>query len=260
MEDVKVLTTDNVEHETPVKSEEDVLMQSLIREFPNAVADIMETISTLKKDAVMVDVEKMTVHYLQSKLDGLRAARGRLVIPKAESPLMLMRNLAYLDKLAASELEYEMVQAYLVDYHRIFGKELELTEPELWIAEEDFTEYMDLREKCSPSHLKNGNFPLSLQYLLSRPRALAVGTSFQEFVKAGVDKVNFKEEERLIKYIRYNENQKRRRNGEVMLHDLYFKEYKAKLAEKKKIIAQLDADIEYLRDKYRTQKIIDLGE
>ena len=49
MEDVKVLTTDNVEHETSVKSEEDVLMQSLIREFPNAVADIMETISTLKK-------------------------------------------------------------------------------------------------------------------------------------------------------------------------------------------------------------------
>ncbi len=261
MEDVvNVLTTDNVEHETEFKSEEDILMQALIREFPTAVAGVVETIGSLKKDAMMVDVEKMTVDYLKSKLDGLRAKRGRVVMQTAESPLMLMRNLAYLDKLSNADLEFEMVQTYLTDYYRIYGRELELVEPPLWIAEKDFAEYMELRAKCSPSHLKRPNFVLSLQYLMSRPRALAKGTSFKEFVTTGADTVNFKKEEKLISYLKYNRNQKRKRSGEVMLHDLYHKEYKAKLAERKNYLAKINAELEYLRDRYLEQKAIDLGE
>lgn len=258
--EVKVLTTDNVEHETEVKSEEDVLMQALIREFPTAVAEVVEAINALKQDAMMLDVEKMTVDYLKSKLDGLRAKRGRVVMKTAESPLMLMRNLAYLDKLSNADLEYEMVQSYLTDYYRIFGQELALVEPPLWITESDFAEYMKLRAKCSPSHIKRPNFALSLQCLLSRPRALAAGTLFKEFVEEGAESVNFEKEEKLISYLKYNRNQKRKRNGEVMLHDLYHKEYKAKLAERKTIMAKINAELEYLRDRYLEQKAIDLGE
>lgn len=256
MEDtINVVNTDTV-----VKSEEDVLMQELIREFPTAVADVMETIGSLKKDAVMLDVNKMAVDYLQSKLDGLRAKRDRMVMQKAESPLMLMRNLAYLDKLSGANLEYEMVLVYLNDYYRIFERELALVEPELWIEEKDFAEYMELRAKCSPSHLKRADFPLSLQNLMSRPQALAQGTTFKKIVEAGVAHVNFEKEERLIRYLKYNRNQKRKRSGEVMLHDLYHKEYKAKLAERKNYLAKINAELEYLRDRYLEQKEIDLGE
>lgn len=258
--EVNVLTTDNVEHETEVKSEEDVLMQALIREFPTAVAEVVETISNIKKDAIMLDVSKMTVDYLKSKLDGLRVKRGRVVMKTAESPLMLMRNLAYLDKLSQADLEYEMVQTYLTDYYRIFGQELELVEPPLWITEDSFAEYMKLRAKCSPSHIKRPNFVLSLQYLMSRPRALAQGTTFKELVEAGAESVNFEKEEKLISYLKYNRNQKRKRNGEVMLHDLYHKEYKVKLAERKNYLAKINAELEYLRDRYLEQKAIDLGE
>lgn len=258
--EVKVLTTDNVEHETEVKSEEDVLMQALIREFPTAVAEVVETISKIKKDAIMQDVDKITVDYLKSKLDGLRVKRGRVSMQKAESPLMLMRNLAYLDKLSNADLEYEMVQTYLTDYYRIFGQELALVEPPLWITEEAFAEYMKLRAKCSPSHIKRPNFVLSLQYLMSRPRALAAGTLFKELVEEGAASVNFEKEEKLISYLKYNRNQKRKRNGEVMLHDLYHKEYKAKLAERKTIMEKLNAELEVLRDRYLEQKAIDLGE
>lgn len=261
MEDiVNVVTTDNVEHETEFKSEEDVLMQTLIREFPTAVAEVVEAINALKQDAMMLDVEKMTVNYLQSKLDGLRAKRGRVSMQKAESPLMLMRNLAYLDKLSQADLEFEMVQSYLTDYYRIFGQELTLVEPPLWITEEAFAEYKELRAKCSPSHLKRPNFVLSLQYLMSRPRALAAGTTFKEFVTTGSQNVNFEKEEKLISYLKYNRNQKRKRSGEVMLHDLYHKEYKAKLAERKSYLAKINAELEYLRDRYLEQKAIDLGE
>lgn len=261
MEDVvNVVTTDNVEHETVVKSEEDVLMQALIREFPTAVAEVVEAINSLKQDAMMLDVETMTVNYLQSKLDGLRAKRGRVSMQKAESPLMLMRNLAYLDKLSNADLEFEMVQSYLTDYYRIFGQELALVEPPLWITEEAFAEYKELRAKCSPSHIKRPNFVLSLQYLMSRPRALAQGTTFKEFVAAGAESVNFEKEEKLISYLKYNRNQKRKRSGEVMLHDLYHKEYKAKLAERKSYLAKINAELEYLRDRYLEQKAIDLGE
>lgn len=261
MEDVvNVVTTDVVEHTTEFKSEEDVLMQALIREFPNAVAEVVEAINSLKQDAMMVDVEKMTVTYLQSKLDGLRAKRGRLSMQKAESPLMLMRNLAYLDKLSNADLEFEMVQSYLTDYYRIFGQELALVEPPLWITEEAFAEYKELRAKCSPSHIKRPNFVLSLQYLMSRPRALAAGTTFKEFVTTGSQNVNFEKEEKLISYLKYNRNQKRKRSGEVMLHDLYHKEYKAKLAERKSYLAKINAELEYLRDRYLEQKAIDLGE
>nr|DAO81168.1 MAG TPA: hypothetical protein [Caudoviricetes sp.] len=262
MEDVvKMVTTDNeVEDSTVVKTEEDVLMQTLIREFPAAVAEVVETIAGIKKDAGMVDVDKMAVTYLQSKLEGLRVQRGRVSMKQAESPLMLMRNLAYMDKLSASELEFEMVQSYLMDYYRILGKELTLVEPPLWITEADFAAYMELRAKCSPSHLKNASFALSLQYLLSRPRALAQGTTFKGFVETGAGIVDFEQEEKLIRYIKYNADQKRKRDGVVMLHDLYFKEYKAKLAERKAFLANIDAEIEYLRDRYREQKMIDLGE
>lgn len=258
--EVHVLTTDNVEHEIEVKSEEDVLMQALILEFPTAVAEVVETISNIKKDAIMLDVDKITVDYLKSKLDGLRVKRGRVSMQKAESPLMLMRNLAYLDKLSHADLEYEMVQSYLTDYYRIFGQELALVEPPLWITKADFAEYMKLRAKCSPSHLKRPNFALSLQYLMSRPRALAAGTTFKEFVEEGAAGVNFEKEEKLISYLKYNRNQKRKRNGEVMLHDLYHKEYKAKLAERKTIMEKLNAELEVLRDRYLEQKAIDLGE
>lgn len=258
--EVKVLTTDNVEHETEVKSEEDVLMQALIREFPTAVAEVVETISNIKKDAIMLDVDKITVDYLKSKLDGLRVKRGRVSMQKAESPLMLMRNLAYLDKLSNADLEYEMVQTYLNDYCRIYGRELSLVEPALWMDEKDFAKYKELRAKCSPSHLKRPNFVLSLQYLMSRPRALAAGTLFKEFVEEGAQSVNFEKEEKLISYLKYNRNQKRKRNGEVMLHDLYHKEYKAKLAERKSYLAKINAELEYLRDRYLEQKEIDLGE
>lgn len=258
--EVNVLTTDNVEHETEVKSEEDVLMQALIREFPTAVAEVVEAINTLKQDAMMLDVKKMTVDYLKSKLDGLRVKRGCVVMKTAESPLMLMRNLAYLDKLSQADLEFEMVQSYLTDYYRIFGQELALVEPPLWITEADFAEYMKLRAKCSPSHIKRPNFVLSLQYLMSRPRALAAGTLFRELVEAGAAGVNFEKEEKLISYLKYNRNQKRKRNGEVMLHDLYHKEYKAKLAERKTIMEKLNAELEVLRDRYLEQKAIDLGE
>lgn len=257
---VNILTTDIVEHETEVKSEEDVLMQALIREFPTAVAEVVETISNIKKDAIMLDVDKITVDYLKSKLDGLRVKRGRVSMQKAESPLMLMRNLAYLDKLNQADLEFEMVQSYLTDYYRIFGQELALVEPPLWITEADFAEYMKLRAKCSPSHLKRPNFALSLQYLMSRPRALAAGTLFKELVEEGAASVNFEKEEKLIRYLKYNRNQKRKRNGEVMLHDLYHKEYKAKLAERKTIVEKLNAELEVLRDRYLEQKAIDLGE
>lgn len=261
MEDVvNVVTTDNVEHETVVKSEEDVLMQTLIREFPTAVAEVVEAINALKQDAMMLDVEKMTVNYLQSKLDGLRVKRGRVSMQKAESPLMLMRNLAYLDKLSNADLEFEMVQSYLTDYYRIFGQELALVEPPLWITEDDFAEYKELRAKCSPSHLKRPNFVLSLQYLMSRPRALAQGTTFKDLVEDGAASVNFEKEEKLISYLKYNRNQKRKRSGEVMLHDLYHKEYKAKLAERKSYLAKINAELEYLRDRYLEQKAIDLGE
>lgn len=258
--EVNALTTDNVEHETEVKSEKDVLMQALIREFPTAVAEVVETISNIKKDAIMLDVDKITVDYLKSKLDGLRVKHGRVSMQKAESPLMLMRNLAYLDKLSQADLEFEMVQSYLTDYYRIFGQELALVEPPLWITEADFAEYMKLRAKCSPSHLKRPNFALSLQYLMSRPRALAAGTTFKEFVETGAASVNFEKEEKLISYLKYNRNQKRKRNGEVMLHDLYHKEYKAKLAERKTIMEKLNAELEVLRDRYLEQKAIDLGE
>ena len=249
-----------VEDTTVVKSEEDVLMQTLIREFPTAVAEVVEAIAGIKKDSGMVDVDKMVVSYLQSKLEGLRANRSRVSVQKAESPLMLMRNLAYLDKLSGSELEFEMVQSYLTDYYRIYRQELALVEPPLWITEADFAEYMELRAKCSPSHLKQPNFVLSLQYLMSRPRALATGTTFKEFVETGAASVDFEKEEKLISYLKYNRNQKRKRNGEVMLHDLYYKEYKAKLAERKTILAKIDAEIESLRDRYREQRAIDLGE
>lgn len=258
--EVNVLTTYNVEHETEVKSEEDVLMQALIREFPTAVAEVVETISNIKKDAIMLDVDKITVDYLKSKLDGLRVKRGRVSMQKAESPLMLMRNLAYLDKLSNADLEFEMVQSYLTDYYRIYGRELSLVEPALWMEEKDFAKYKELRAKCSPSHLKRPNFALSLQYLMSRPRALAVGTLFKELVKTGAASVNFEKEEKLISYLKYNRNQKRKRNGEVMLHDLYHKEYKAKLAERKTIMEKLNAELEVLRDRYLEQKAIDLGE
>lgn len=261
MEDVvNVLTTDNVEHETEFKSEEDILMQALIREFPTAVAEVVEAINALKQDAMMLDVEKMTVDYLKSKLDGLRTKRGRVSMQKAESPLMLMRNLAYLDKLSQADLEFEMVQSYLTDYYRIYGRELSLVEPPLWITEDSFAEYMKLRAKCSPSHIKRPNFVLSLQYLMSRPRALAAGTLFRELVETGAESVNFEKEEKLISYLKYNRNQKRKRNGEVMLHDLYHKEYKAKLAERKNYLAKINAELEYLRDRYLEQKAIDLGE
>lgn len=262
MEDVvNVVTTDNlVEDSTVVKSEEDVLMQTLIREFPTAVAEVVEAINSLKQDAMMLDVEKMTVNYLQSKLDGLRAKRGRVSMQKAESPLMLMRNLAYLDKLSNADLEFEMVQSYLTDYYRIFGQELALVEPPLWITEDCFAEYKELRAKCSPSHLKRPNFVLSLQYLMSRPRALAQGTTFKDLVEDGAASVNFEKEEKLISYLKYNRNQKRKRSGEVMLHDLYHKEYKAKLAERKSYLAKINAELEYLRDRYLEQKAIDLGE
>lgn len=260
MEEVKVVTTDIMGNEKVVKSEEDVLMQTLIHEFPSAVAEVVETIASIKKDAGMVDVDKMVVTYLQSKLDGLRVQRGRVVMQKAESPLMLMRNLAYMDKLSASELEFEMVQTYLDDYYRIFGQELALEPPPMWIDEKDFAEYMELRAKCSPSHLKNASFALSLQYLLSRPRALSAGTRFKGFVETGAGTVDFEQEEKLIRYIKYNADQKRKRDGVVMLHDLYFKEYKAKLAERKTFLAKIDAEIEVLRDRYLEQKAIDLGE
>jgi hypothetical protein len=258
--EVKVLTTDNVEHETEVKSEEDVLMQALIREFPTAVAEVVETISNIKKDAIMLDVDKITVDYLKSKLDGLRVKRGRVSMQKAESPLMLMRNLAYLDKLSNADLEFEMIQTYLTDYYRIYGRELSLVEPALWMDEKDFAKYKELRAKCSPSHLKRPNFVLSLQCLLSRPRALAAGTLFRELVEEGAAGVNFEKEEKLISYLKYNRNQKRKRNGEVMLHDLYHKEYKAKLAERKTIMEKLNTELEVLRDRYLEQKAIDLGE
>lgn len=260
MEDeVKTVTTDNVEHESVVNTE-DVLMQTLVREFPASVAEVMDTIATIKKDDGKVDTQTMVVTYLQSKLDGLRVQSNRKTIKKAESPLMLMRNLAYMDKLSASELEFEMVQLYLDDYYRIFQKELSLEPPPMWIDEKDFAKYMELRAKCSSSHLKNANFPLSLQYLLSRPRALAAGTKFKGCVETSEEMVDFKEEEKLIRYLKYNADQKRKRDGVVMLHDLYFKEYKAKLAERKTILAQIDAELEYLRNRYREQKAIDLGE
>lgn len=258
--EVKTVTTDNAVEDTSVVKSEDVLMQTLVREFPASVAEVMDTIATIKKDDGKVDTQTMVFTYLQSKLDSLRVQSNRKAIKKAESPLMLMRNLAYMDKLSSSELEFEMVQLYLDDYYRIFGQELSLESPPMWIEEKDFAEYMELRAKCSPSHLKNANFPLSLQYLLSRPRVLAAGTRFKRSIETSEEMVDFKEEEKLIRYLKYNADQKRKRDGVVMLHDLYFKEYKAKLAERKTVLAQIDAELEYLRNRYREQKAIDLGE
>ena len=242
------------------ESTESVLIKVFIKEFPTYVAEVMDAIATIKKDDGMVDTQQMVVTYLQSKLGSLRAQSGRKTIKKAESPLTLMRNLSYLDKLKAEELTFEIIQSYLADYYHILGRELTLTEPEVWITEKDFNRYMKLRAKCSPSHLKNGTFPLSLQYLLSRPRALAIGTKFSGFLDSAEDEVDFAKEEKLIAYIKYNTEQKRKRDGVVMLHDLYFKEYKAKVAERKAIMKRLDEEVEWFRNRYREQKAIDLGE